>query len=211
MNVHLYSWDNTKNELSANYGWRIKKSGEAAQAHLSITRTICPGVFLRSLHSSRGSQRNRPPRTPARSPRAAWLRGRVQGAPTVMVKGSRVFPPRSTWQEPTVLKQCAEVYEIQPSFFFSYLIVYEQQTFLSHNSEGWDVQEQGTSGRGFWQEPTSSQTAVFSLTSPGRRWQGIAVGSFTKALILFMRVPLARANQLLRAPPPNTVTFWIRF
>lgn len=43
-------------------------------------------------------------------------------------------------------------------------VTYKKQKFITHNSRGWEIQDEGTTRFGVWQNPLpSSQCAIFLL------------------------------------------------
>ena len=96
-----------------------------------------------------------------------------------------------------------------------------QQTFISHSSGGWEVQDQGAGKSGVWWGPTSWIVDSASLLYPHmaerererereREADRELESSLIRALIPFIKTPPAKPNYLPKAPTPNTIKLWGR-
>lgn len=82
----------------------------------------------------------------------------------------------------------------------------KQQTITSHSSRGWQVQGMGSAEGPF---PVVDCQLLVSPHS-GKRARELSGVPFKRARIPFMWVPPLWPNDLLKAPPPNTVTWGTR-
>lgn len=78
----------------------------------------------------------------------------------------------------------------------------KQRTFVSHISGG---------RKANWWEPCFLGSHLFPVTPRGGGARKLSGASFIRALILFMRVLPSWPNDLLKAPPPNTISLEARF
>ena len=88
-------------------------------------------------------------------------------------------------------------------------LAYKQQKFISHNSGGWEVLDQGTSSFLVWWGPASWLTEVpsYCIFTWQRQVRGFSPTSFTK---LIRRAPLFWSNQFVKALLPNTIVLGVK-
>ena len=89
---------------------------------------------------------------------------------------------------------------------------FKEQTFISHSSGGWEVQDQGAGRFGVWWETTSwFIDGISHCNLTWGKWWAISLGFplIRALLILFMRTLFSQPYHLPKIPPPNTVTLGV--
>ena len=98
------------------------------------------------------------------------------------------------------------------SYYNKYHMAYDQQTFISHHSRGWEVQDQDA-GLGVWWRPASwfidRQSSSYILTW-GKKKRSSLESSFIRALTPFIRAICSWCNQLPQTPNSKVIILRVR-